>query len=1401
MLADLFTDSGNDNLSKSSSYYSNQNKSTPPAKRKETNLAGIKNQGATCYLNTLLQTLLYTREFRENLFSLSNEELGLVPSKTGQLPKLRVIPVELQRLFAQLLLLEQEACSTNRLTDSFGWTNNEELQQHDVQELNRILFSAIEQSLVNTKQSKLIQNLYKGTYINKIKCLSCLNVFEREEEFLDLPITVQGSPNLECSLNNSFILREKLDGNNQYKCEKCNNQYRDAEKYCQLKTLPPILTLSLLRFTYDLNTYQRIKETSRFEFPFEINLKEYMEDSLKNKLKNEATSYELFSVIIHSGSAYGGHYHCYIKDFDLLGKWTLSEEITKELNNTDNLKDDIEVDEPKEIILICMDDEEETDRNKKDLVNLDYLKYDKPLDLLKAFIYNRSKYDEFKIDNICADLTRETGVSWNKRFKNKYGPIEKFLRKYDDTFEVSSDGKSVHLKHHEVKIVSSSSYNENEDEASKKKDEKPVKENSKMSDEDLAELYADHHWYDFDDSKVTPIFISKIKKQFEGKESAYMLFYRRKTHLSPSKNPSSRIQKWLLDEIQNENHNLNLKREEYENSLNNIKIECYLESDFYLEKNILNLKQQFEAKNFWLYLDKRTTTVGDLQETLVKYCTEQNESSSNSSEFTKEMQERKEKCLELLFDERSSYWLLVQGVVSSSNGRLCYYVKENPSNSSDLISKIFEKQSNLILVFSKHLDQWPIGDDFEPLRIQFKYFDKKFEIRQITYTFTKNTLIKQVKQELGTYLLNEQSDYQLGLSDEEMQNLSCQTFSFNLIRSKKTSIINQNENTTETIFLDANSYDHKTLKDMCIQNGDVITVESEDNVNELFNSDNKEVKTRTEKKVTFSNRLIKVNILNFLLSDEELKSGNIPTNELFIEESDSIKNMRIMALSSFGTQVSLDESHLRFLTDEDLSSTDFFLSNLMQSLSLESNLKNFFLPIGVLYDDSILGEVIEPVLKKFCNIDEPKLTFLLCPGRAPVHSNEEFVLKCYSDKTLGDKSTEIFVTSSQTVLELTEKVKEKLELEDLDPEEENVYYLKKLDWLGDVECVLNNFHLKCSEINFKNNQTIQITKGILIPPNHIKIKLWLCGEIKSEQMDQDYIVLNDLMETQFKDFKLIKEIIVSNELKLEDLKVMIESLLIESGQETSNFRIRLLKKIVTGDYRLDLEIKFQKKKPLIEWHKNLKQQHLAQETDLGIELLEDEDCINQGIMLLNCIRFDMKTRLCSKKSFRQIYWNINNGATLASLKDSIMKSYLDLEPSEMFRIQIAKRLFDKFQWIILRDVCGESQKGKKKKKSGNTTQQLSGKTNLKQSPFNLDDGDLIAFTIPEQSDSATAQITPQDFMSNEDLEIMNKKNITAAEISRIRKQKKYGDDDEKKAKAHRRPEIGITIKIDDFTKE
>lgn len=292
-----------------------------------------------------------------------------------------------------------------------------------------------------------------------------------KEEYLDIPITVQGSTDLHTSLASSFISRESLNGNNQYRCEKCNNEYRDAEKYCQLKNLPPILTFSLLRFTYDLKTYQRIKEVGKFEFPLELDLKDYMEDSFKLQIENDYTNYELFSVIIHSGSAYGGHYHTYIKDFDNLGEWTLKNEqenLVKQVEEISQAKNEQDEFNPtKEICLICCNEEDVSQKKTRnainsinnELISLDYLKYEEPLELLKAFIFNKYEYQNVKIESICGELNKLSGMSWNKTFKNKYGTLEKFLRKHDDSFELSVDKLFVKLKQHDrINIVSSNEY-------------------------------------------------------------------------------------------------------------------------------------------------------------------------------------------------------------------------------------------------------------------------------------------------------------------------------------------------------------------------------------------------------------------------------------------------------------------------------------------------------------------------------------------------------------------------------------------------------------------------------------------------------------------------------------------------------------------------------------------------------------------------------------------------------------------------------------------------------------------------------------------------------------------------------------------------------------------------------
>jgi len=105
---------------------------------------------------------------------------------------------------------------------------------------------------------------------------------------------------------------ELLDGDNKYHCGGCKTK-QDAKKGLKIVSLPQILTISLTRFDFDFQKFERVKINNEFRFENEINGSMFMEESDE--------IYELYSVIIHSGSAHGGHYHCYIKDLLGSNEW------------------------------------------------------------------------------------------------------------------------------------------------------------------------------------------------------------------------------------------------------------------------------------------------------------------------------------------------------------------------------------------------------------------------------------------------------------------------------------------------------------------------------------------------------------------------------------------------------------------------------------------------------------------------------------------------------------------------------------------------------------------------------------------------------------------------------------------------------------------------------------------------------------------------------------------------------------------------------------------------------------------------------------------------------------------------------------------------------------------------
>jgi ubiquitin carboxyl-terminal hydrolase 7 len=129
--------------------------------KKETGYVGLKNQGATCYMNSLLQALFHVPTFRKAVYQLPTD--NEVPTKSIQLA--------LQRIFYRLQF-GNTSVGTKELTKSFGWTAVDSFTQHDVQELDRVLLDNLQTKMKGTKAEGTVEKLFQGKIRNFIKCVN-----------------------------------------------------------------------------------------------------------------------------------------------------------------------------------------------------------------------------------------------------------------------------------------------------------------------------------------------------------------------------------------------------------------------------------------------------------------------------------------------------------------------------------------------------------------------------------------------------------------------------------------------------------------------------------------------------------------------------------------------------------------------------------------------------------------------------------------------------------------------------------------------------------------------------------------------------------------------------------------------------------------------------------------------------------------------------------------------------------------------------------------------------------------------------------------------------------------------------------------------------------------------------
>ncbi|XP_075236606.1 ubiquitin carboxyl-terminal hydrolase-like faf isoform X2 [Lycorma delicatula] len=328
----------------------------PVGPRPSKGFVGLKNAGATCYMNSVLQQLYMVEGIRIGILAaegaatdLSEDFSGEERSEGEYLQGDEKCSLEESRKEYNIGILKQVQAIFGHLAYSKlqyyiprGLWKHFKLQgepvnlreQQDAVEFFMSLVESIDEALKALGQEQIMSKILGGSYSDQKICKGCPHRYSKEEPFSVISVDIRNHSNLLDSLE-QYVKGELLEGADAYHCDKCNNKVVTVKRLC-VKKLPPILAIQLKRFEYDFERVCAIKFNDYFEFPRHLDMEPYTVSGLA-KLEGEVidcdytgdvtkdvcTKYQLTGIVVHSGQASGGHYYSYIlhRQPDGSSKW------------------------------------------------------------------------------------------------------------------------------------------------------------------------------------------------------------------------------------------------------------------------------------------------------------------------------------------------------------------------------------------------------------------------------------------------------------------------------------------------------------------------------------------------------------------------------------------------------------------------------------------------------------------------------------------------------------------------------------------------------------------------------------------------------------------------------------------------------------------------------------------------------------------------------------------------------------------------------------------------------------------------------------------------------------------------------------------------------------------------
>ena len=180
---------------------------------------------------------------------------------------------------------------------------------------------------------------------------------------------------------------------------------RTCHKRQIFKSLPNILVINLKRFEFDYNTMLKSKLNNYFEFPFDLDMKEYL---IENH-KEINTKYELTGITIHFGFSDYGHYYDLIKSPE--GKWYKF--------NDNTISEFDEKDIPHEAF-------GERESEEEDFIK-EFEEKDNGQNNAYILIYKKINFDEDTIDNISKNFICDLASPPYGKFSNINDKIKSII--------------------------------------------------------------------------------------------------------------------------------------------------------------------------------------------------------------------------------------------------------------------------------------------------------------------------------------------------------------------------------------------------------------------------------------------------------------------------------------------------------------------------------------------------------------------------------------------------------------------------------------------------------------------------------------------------------------------------------------------------------------------------------------------------------------------------------------------------------------------------------------------------------------------------------------------------------------------------------------------------------------